>query len=329
MHEAQFYEKAADNVVLCRLCPQFCRIPDGGVGKCRIRRNMDGTLYATTYEQVTSVAMDPVEKKPLYHFYPGHSILSIGTLGCNFACKFCQNWEISQSDLPTRLLRVKDLVAIAKDKGSIGVAYTYNEPSIWFEYIYDCAKAMKDEGMVNVLVTNGFFNPEPLEMLLPYIDAMNIDIKSIKDDFYRKLCGGRLKPVLDTAIRAKQNVHVEITNLIIPTYNDTDAEFEELASWIATNLGPETPTHLSAYFPRYQLEAAPTPLSTLQKAFDIFTKKLWFVYLGNVMSDAGNDTVCRNCGEVLVRRHGYFVEVLGIDREGMCNHCQGRSYIVC
>jgi pyruvate formate lyase activating enzyme len=329
VHEAQFYNKAADNVALCRLCPHFCRIPDGGVGKCRIRKNMDGALYATTYEQVTSVAMDPIEKKPLYHFYPGQQILSIGTLGCNFSCKFCQNWEISQSDIPTRLMRVNDLVAIAKEKNSLGVAYTYNEPSIWHEYVYDCAHAIKDEGMRNVLVTNGFFNPEPLEMLLPYIDAMNIDIKSIKDDFYKNLCGGRLKPVLDTAIRARQNVHVEITNLIIPGYNDTEAELEELSSWIARNLGPETPVHLSAYFPRYQLDAPPTSLAILQKAHEIFTKKLSFVYLGNVASDVGNDTACKKCGEILVRRQGYFVEVLGVDREGMCNHCQGRSYIVC
>ena len=329
VHEAQFYEKAAGNVALCRLCPHFCRIPGGGAGKCRIRKNMDGTLYATTYEQVTSIAMDPVEKKPLYHFYPGHNILSIGTLGCNFSCQFCQNWEISQSDMPTRQLRVQDLVKIAKEKDSLGVAYTYNEPGIWFEYVYECARAIKDEGMCNVLVTNGFFNPEPLEMLLPYIDAMNIDIKSIKDDFYRKICGGRLKPVLDTAVKSRQNVHVEITNLIIPGFNDTDEEFEELASWIAGNLGPDTPVHLSAYFPHFQFEAPPTPPATLQRAHEIFSKKLWFVYLGNVRADVGNDTLCRKCGEVLVRRYGYFVEVLAVDREGMCNHCQGRSYIVC
>jgi pyruvate formate lyase activating enzyme len=221
------------------------------------------------------------------------------------------------------------LVKTAKEQNSLGVAYTYNEPSIWFEYVYDCARAIKDEGMHNVLVTNGFFNPEPLEKLLPYVDAMNIDIKSMKDDFYKKICGGRLKPVLDAAIKARQNVHVEITNLIIPGFNDTDAEFEELAKWMADNLGPETPLHLSTYFPRFQFEAPPTPLPTLQRAYDIITTKLWFVYLGNVSSDVGNDTLCKKCGEVLVRRHGYFVEVLAVDREGMCNHCQGRSYIVC
>lgn len=329
MHEAQFYEKRADNAVRCRLCPHFCRIPDGGAGKCRVRKNMDGTLYAATYEEVTSVAMDPVEKKPLYHFYPGRNILSVGTIGCNFSCKFCQNWEISQSTVPTRRLRVGDVVTIVKEKDSIGVAYTYNEPSIWFEFVYDCSKAMKEEGLRNVLVTNGFFNPEPLEMLLPYIDAMNIDIKSIRDDFYKSLCGGRLKPVLDTAVKARQNIHVEITHLIIPGCNDTVEEFDELSSWIADNLGPETPVHLSAYSPRYELQAAPTPVSTLHEAHEIFSRKLWFVYLGNVRADVGNDTLCRNCGEVLVRRHGYFVEVLGLDREGMCNHCQGRSYIVC
>ena len=329
MHEAQFYKKTSGNAVQCRLCPHFCRIGEGDAGKCRVRKNVDGTLYATTYEEVVSVSMDPIGKKPLYHFYPGHNILSVGTIGCNFACKFCQNWEISQSTVPTRRLSVKDAVAIAKEKNAIGIAYTYNEPSIWFEYVCDCARAIKDEGLRNVLVTNGFFNPEPLETLLPYIDAMNIDIKSIRDEFYRDLCGGRLKPVLDTALKAAQNVHVEITNLIIPGHNDSEEEFEELSGWIADNLGPETPVHLSAYTPRYQLNAAPTPVSTLQRAYEIFSQKLWFVYLGNVRSDVGNDTRCRNCGEVLVKRQGYFVEVLGLDREGMCNHCQGRSYIVC
>jgi len=294
-----------------------------------VRKNIDGTLYATTYEEVTSVAMDPIEKKPLYHFYPGNNILSLGTLGCNFTCKFCQNWEISQSTVPTRHLGVEEAVAIAKEKGSIGAAYTYNEPWIWFEFVYDCARAMKEEGLRNVLVTNGFFNPEPLDMLLPYVDAMNIDIKSIRDDFYRELCGARLKPVLEAAVKAAHNVHVEITNLVIPGYNDTEEEFEELSGWIADNLGPQTPVHLSAYTPRYQLGAEPTPPETLQRAHEIFKTRLWFVYLGNVRSETGNDTKCRQCGEVLVRRQGYFVEVLGLDREGMCNHCQGRSYIVC
>jgi pyruvate formate lyase activating enzyme len=329
MHEAQFYEKLADNAVQCRLCPHSCRIAAGESGRCRVRKNVGGTLFATTYAEVTSVAMDPIEKKPLYHFYPAQQILSIGTLGCNFRCTFCQNWEISQSSMPTQSLSVKDAVATVREKGSIGVAYTYNEPGIWYEYLSDCVRAMKEEGLRNVLITNGYFNPEPLDRLLPYIDAMNIDIKSIRDEFYREICGGSLKPVLEAAVKAKQNVHVEITHLIIPGHNDTDAEFEELASWIAENLGSDTPVHLSAFFPRYQMEALPTPLATLQRAQDIFEDKLWFVYLGNVRDDIDNDTKCKNCGEILVKRHGYFVEVLALDREGMCNHCQSRSYIVC
>jgi pyruvate formate lyase activating enzyme len=329
MKEALWYKPLEDEAVLCQLCPHGCRIKPGDVGKCRIRRNMDGKLYATTYEQVSSVAMDPIEKKPLYHFYPGSNILSIGSIGCNFSCGFCQNWQISQDSVPLNELKVADAVKMCKDRNSMGIAYTYNEPLIWFEYVMDTARALKEEGLRNVLVTNGYVNPKPLEQLLPYIDAMNIDIKSIRDEFYGTLCGGRLKPVLDTATKAKKYVHVEVTNLIIPGHNDSEAELKELAKWIAENLGPETPTHLSAYFPRYQLKAAPTPEKTLEDAYDIFSAELHFVYLGNVAAGVGNDTKCINCGEVLVKRHGYFVEVLGIDREGMCNHCQGRSYIVC
>ena len=329
MKEALWYEKRKDDNVLCRLCPQACIIGPGEAGRCRVRRNRNGKLYAETYEKVSAVTMDPIEKKPLYHFYPGKEILSIGSIGCNFSCRFCQNWHISQDTAPLDTLSVDGAVKACKEHDSIGIAYTYNEPLIWFEYVFDTARALKEEGLCNALVSNGFINPEPLDRLLPYIDAINIDIKSIRDEFYTTLCGGRLRPVLDTAIKAKKNIHVEITNLIIPGYNDTEKELKELAKWTAENLGPETPVHLSAYFPRYKLGAEPTPVDTLERAHDIFSAELYFVYVGNIASSIGNDTKCLNCGEILVKRQGHFVEILGIDREGMCNHCQGRSYIIC
>ncbi len=328
MKEALWYNKREDGGVQCRLCPHACVIAPGQTGRCRIRRNTDGALYAETFEKVSAVAMDPIEKKPLYHFHPGREILSIGGIGCNFTCTFCQNWEISQGSVSLQEFKVADAVKWCKDNDSIGIAYTYNEPLIQYEFVLETARAIKEEGLRNAIVTNGFINPKPLDALLPYIDAMNIDIKSIRDEFYRDICGGRLKPVLEAATRAKKNVHVEITNLIIPGCNDTDEEFKELARWIAANLGPETPVHLSAYTPRHQLQAPPTPMETLEKPFDIFGAELYFVYLGNASSDVGANTRCINCGEMHVRRQGYYVEVLGIDREGMCNHCQGRSYII-
>ncbi len=328
MKEALWYEKLDDGKAHCLLCPHECRIDAGARGICRVRENRDGVLYATTYECASSVAMDPIEKKPLYHFYPGKEILSLGSLGCNFHCKFCQNWHISQNEIPTRTLKIDEAVKMCVEGNSLGIAYTYNEPLVGFEYVMETARAVKEEGLRNVVVTNGFINPAPLADLLPYVDALNIDIKSIRDDFYKKICGGSLKEVLATAVKAKKSAHVEITNLVIPGYNDTEEEFAELAAWIASNLGPETPVHLTAYSPRYELNAEPTPLATLERAYDIFCGELYFVYLGNIDSAVGRDTRCMNCGEMLVRRQGYFVEVLGVDREGMCNQCQGRSFIV-
>lgn len=320
MKEALYYEKIGDGSVQCRLCPHNCRIAPGRRGICRGRVNHDGTLYSEIYARVTSVALDPIEKKPLYHFHPGSTIYSMGTVGCNFACQFCQNWQISQVEADTEELPPAVAVEQAIGAGSVGIAYTYNEPSIWIEYVLDTAKLAHARGLKNVLVTNGYISPEPLRDVLNYIDALNIDIKSMEDEFYQKLCKARLQPVLDATKLANERALVEVTNLVIPGWNDKDEHFARLRDWIAAELGPDTPTHLSAYFPRYKLKAPPTPVSTLQRAYEVCREKLHFVYLGNVGGRTGADTLCKNCGSTLVRRVGYSTEVVGL-RGGKCSNC--------
>lgn len=283
MEEALFYRNLDEKNVECLLCPHDCHIQEGKSGICAVRVNKGGKLYTLNYGRISSLALDPIEKKPLYHFHPGHFILSAGTVGCNFSCPFCQNWSISKTiDARTEFLSPQELVAKAKEVKSFGIAYTYNEPFIWYEYVFKAAQAAKKAGLDNVLVTNGFVNQKPFEEILPLIDAMNIDLKSIRDDFYRKVCGGRLSPVLKTIAAAKQSCHVELTNLIIPTLNDSDEDLIDLVDWIYENIGDEVPLHFSRYFPCYKMTIPATPKETLQKAEKIARKKLKHVYLGNV-----------------------------------------------
>jgi pyruvate formate lyase activating enzyme len=327
MHEAMYYEKLDQGRVRCRLCPHRCTIGPDQAGICRQRVNEDGTLVSRIYGRVTSVAMDPIEKKPLYHFHPGRQVLSIGTNGCNLSCRHCQNWNISQEDGHTQEVPPEAAVRMAVEHQSFAIAYTYNEPLIWYEYVLDTARLAHREGLKNVLVSNGFVEPEPLAELLPFIDAMNLDIKAIRDPFYRKVCGAWLAPVLETAKAARRATHLEITNLVIPTHNDSDAELTELADWIAGELGPDTPTHLSAYFPRYRLKAPPTSGELLQHAYDIFSERLQHVYLGNVVMREGTDTVCPGCGALLIRRQGYHIESLGLDGN-RCTACGAEINLV-
>jgi len=319
-HEAMYYEKLEAGRVRCRLCPHECTIQPGSAGICRQRVNTGGTLVSRIYGRVTSAGMDPIEKKPLYHFHPGEQILSLGTNGCNFACRHCQNWSISQEDAYTRELSPEDAVRLAADSKSFGIAYTYNEPLIWYEFVLDTSKLAHGQGLKNVLVTNGFIQPEPLAELLPFIDALNIDLKSIRDEFYKEICKGRLGPVLETAKTAKKAAHLEVTNLVIPTHNDSDEDLTDLADWVRDNLGPDTPAHLSAYFPRYQLKAPPTQPHTLLRAYNIFAARLDHVYVGNMVLDKGSDTLCKGCGAVLIRRRGYSVRVVGL-RGTACAKC--------
>jgi len=282
MKEALYYKEENGNI-RCLLCPNDCLIAGGKRGLCSVRINKEGRLYSEIYNRVTSVALDPIEKKPLYHYRRGEYILSLGTKGCNFACPWCQNWQISQDmGTPTSEITAEEAIRRAKEAGSFGIAYTYNEPFIWFEFVLECSKKAKSSGLKNVFVTNGYINKGPFAEILPYIDAMNVDVKSIDEGFYKKYCLGRLAPVLENVKTAKEKgVHIEITNLVIPGLNDSKEDLEGLVSWIAGNIGRDVPLHFSRYFPCHKFSSPPTPVSTLQMAKEIAGKKLKYVYLGN------------------------------------------------
>ncbi len=316
--EAMFYRKLEDDYVKCDLCPHDCQIPHGKVGRCRVRKNERGTLCSLNYGKITSFALDPIEKKPLYHFYPNSRILSIGSFGCNLTCSFCQNWQIAHREPETTYVTPKQLVQAAQEhQDHIGIAYTYNEPSIWYEYIYDTAPLIHEAGMKNVLVTNGFIKGSPLKKLLPHIDAMNIDLKGFTHDFYRDLCGGALAPVKETIETAIENCHVEITTLLVSESNDSLEEIEGLAKWVGS-ISREIPLHLSRYFPAYKMELPPTPLAQMDAAEAIAKKYLDYVYLGNV-AGADRNTYCPQCGEKLIDRN-MTVNVLSMD-EKKCRRC--------
>lgn len=288
MKEAMFYEKGQGDKVHCFLCPHNCVLAQGELGICAVRKNMEGKLYSLNYQQVSAMALDPIEKKPLAHFHPGRNILSVGSVGCNLKCAFCQNHEIaciSMAESYTEVCTGEELVEKAvrlKCRGNIGIAYTYNEPSIWYEYVYETAKLAREKGLYNVLVTNGYIGPEALDTLLPYIDAMNIDLKAFREDFYKNIVKGRLKPVMETIARGAKSCHVEVTSLIIPELNDSPEEMEDMCGWLSA-IDPGIPLHLSRYFPRYEMtEKKPTDYNTLVQLAHIAGKYLKHVHLGNV-----------------------------------------------
>lgn len=281
--QAMFYEKMKDKVH-CFLCPHNCVIEEGNFGKCSVRTNEDGELFTINYGEITSASVDPIEKKPLYHFKPGRHIFSVGSFGCNFACGFCQNYNISQAKPRSKFVSKEELVdTVISIEDNIGIAFTYNEPSIWYEYVYDSAKLLKEtvpEKSV-VLVTNGYISEEPLNKLLPYVDAMNIDLKSFNKEYYSKLCGGSLQPVLKTIELAARFCHVEITTLLVSGENDNLAEVEKISEFIRS-INPEIPLHLSRYFPRYKLNNPPTDIAFMKEAEEAARKYLSNVHLGNV-----------------------------------------------
>jgi pyruvate formate lyase activating enzyme len=320
MKEAMYYEPMEGDKVHCLLCPQDCVIKNGKRGFCKVRANIDGTLYSEIYNRTMAMGMDPIEKKPLYHFHPGASILSIGTRGCNQHCDFCQNWHMLKPDALTQEITAQQVVNEAKHRKSIGIAYTYNEPTIWYEFALECSGLAREQGLVNVLVTNGSINPQPFSELAPFIDAMNVDVKSMDPDFYSKICKSKLGPVLNTCRTARDaGIHIEVTNLIIPTLNDSDELLSKLVDFVA-GLGPDVPLHFSAYFPSYKMTIDPTPLSTLLRAREIARDKLDYVYLGNVAASEGSDTHCPKCGNLLISRKGYGVSVKGIVGSD-CGNC--------
>ncbi len=325
-HPASYWQPVDKGRVQCLLCPFNCVLPKGKTSICRGKENIGGELYAVNYGLTTSINIDPVEKKPLYNFYPGTKILSIGPNGCNLRCDFCQNYYISQEEAQVTYLAPEKAAELSDHGGCIGVAYTYTEPSIWFEYVLDTAKAIRAKGLKNVLVTNGMINREPLEEILPWIDAMNVDIKSMDKTFYKKTCRGKLDPVLETVKRSVGSTHIEITNLVIPGLNDSDEMFEKLTDFLA-ELDPMIPLHFSRYHPDYKQTASATPLDTLYHAADIASKKLKHVYVGNIMSDSHSQTRCPECGKVVIERSGYSIPEINIIG-GKCGFCGAYTGVV-
>ncbi|MGE0088973.1 MAG: AmmeMemoRadiSam system radical SAM enzyme [Bacteroidales bacterium] len=326
--KALFYTKINDDKIICNLCPHNCTILEGRYGICKVRKNVNGTLISENYGLISSLGFDPIEKKPLYHFYPGKEILSIGSVGCNLQCQFCQNYSISQTSIADyrkncTIYSPEQIRDIALSHyANIGVAYTYNEPTIFFEFMLDTAKLIKSAGLKNVMVTNGFINPEPLKMLNNYIDAYNVDLKAFNNDFFRKYTKSELEPVKETLKSIiKAGKHLEITNLVIPTLNDSEAEFENMCRWIAETLGKEVVLHISRYFPTYKMTIEQTSIDRMILLHTIAKKYLNFVYIGNVLLDEGNNTYCSSCKELLISRKGYFTKMVAIDKSGNCSKC--------
>lgn len=300
MREAMYYTKQ-DNGLLCLLCPKRCVIKEGMTGFCRVRRNRGDKLYTENYGFCSSYAIDPIEKKPLYHFYPGRYIFSVGTWGCNFACRFCQNWQIAQQEPDLQPLSPERAVEAAKGLAhNIGIAYTYSEPGVWFEYVLETAGLAKKQGLKNVMVTNGFINAEPLRELLPVMDAFNIDVKAFTEEFYRDVCAGTLGDVKRTVELAAAHSHVEVTTLLIPGLNDKESEISALARWLS-GISPDIPLHLSRYFPNYKLDRPATSETILKMAYKEARRFMHYVYIGNVADERVN-TYCFTCGELLIDR---------------------------
>jgi len=318
--EPSWIEATAGGAI-CRLCPHACAwTPVRPLGLCRVRGLQGGRPGLPGWGRCVSTALDPIEKKPLFHFLPGASILSTGPAGCNLSCSFCQNWSISQQESPTRLVMPRDLAAMALSDGSSGLAFTYTEPTIWFEYIAETAPLVRSMGGVVVMVSNGYVNPAPMKAYLEITDAWNIDLKGWSRDFYREVCGGERDVVLSSIVAvAASQAHLEITYLMIPGRNDDPADWVSMASWVADNAGSEVPFHISRYFPRYRMEAPPTPPETILRAVEVFSSKLRFVYPGNLPGDA--PTICPGCGAEAVRRSGWRVDASGLGRGGVCRSC--------
>lgn len=325
MKEAMFWRRQ-DNKIECMLCPHRCKISEGKRGICSVRESKNGKLNTLIYGLATSVTPDPIEKKPLYHFYPGTYVLSFGTVGCNFKCLHCQNYGISQAKIEAmrfQKLKVEEVVSIAKRYKCDGVAWTYNEPTIWYEFTYDASVVAKKEGLYTCYVTNGFIEKEPLQKISPYLDAMNIDVKSFSDDFYKRICKAKLQPVLDTCVLAKElDIFIELTYLIIPGQNDGEAEIKEYCKWVVDSLGEDTPIHFSRFHPDYKmLDSVATPMSTLYRAYEIAKETgLRYVYLGNVPHGDYENTYCPECGEVLIERMGFSTRS-HYAKDGKCPKC--------
>ena len=345
MHEAVLYSKNKDKSVVCTACKLKCHIKENKAGVCGVRINRKGILYLPVYGKASAVNIDPIEKKPLYHFLPGTEIFSIGTIGCNFGCTFCQNWDLSQVARTLRRKLVRDkgvralelriskygydlppdnILAICLQRNISSIAYTYNEPVIFFEYLYDILKLSAKEGIKNVFVSNGYETTESLDMLGDELHAMNIDLKAFTDDFYKKKCSARLQPVLDTIVEVyRRDIWLEITTLVIPDENDSEEELRDIAEFISS-ISPDIPWHISRFHPEFKMKDKPrTSEGKLMKAHEIGKRAgLKHVYIGNLYSPDKSHTYCPSCGEILIKRSGYRTQILKGFRRGKCTQCK-------
>ncbi|MBA1444194.1 MAG: AmmeMemoRadiSam system radical SAM enzyme [Gammaproteobacteria bacterium] len=314
--------------VVCELCPRKCVIPEGGAGDCRVRVNIGGKLLASTYGRPSAMHVDPMEKKPLYHFHPGSPVFSIATAGCNLHCLNCQNWQLSQSggEEIEKIFNADpvDLVALARDQGCESIAYTYSDPVVFYEYVYDSSILAHEAGMQNVFITAGYINTEPLRRLCKVIDATNTDLKAFDDGFYRKTTGATLRPVLDALVTFREEgVWLEVTNLLIPTLNDDLSMIRRMAKWIRSELGEGTPLHFSRFHPMYRMRnLPPTPGETLDRARqEAMDAGLKYVYIGNISGHMGNSTYCPVDGTLLIKREGFLISEYNLTSDGRCPTC--------
>jgi pyruvate formate lyase activating enzyme len=327
LKEALLYEKLEGGRVHCYLCNHHCKISDGKFGVCNVRENSGGVLYTHAYGELIARNIDPIEKKPLYHFLPGSRSFSIAAIGCNFQCGFCQNWQISQAKeamalvLRSQAVKPEEVVKQAKQNGSESISYTYTEPTIFFEYAFEIGKLAKKEGLYNVFVTNGYMTQEMIQTAHSYLDAANIDLKSFREDYYKRVCKGRLAPVLKSIeLMKKLNIWIEVTTLIVPGQNDSEEELRKIANFLV-GVDPSIPWHISRFYPQYQMEdLESTPMETLNRAYDIGKNAgLRYVYLGN--AGKGNNTFCFHCHRLLIERFGYSIKTYQV-KEGQCPDCR-------
>ena len=329
LKEALLWEPVEGQKVQCRLCGFRCRISESKLGHCNVRRNIGGKLYALNYDKICAANPDPIEKKPLYHFQPGTGSFSIAAIGCNFRCEFCQNWQISQAALAAgqvagEALTAEQIVVAAVRSGCKSIAYTYTEPTIFMELCHDCARPAKERGLANVFVSNGYMTREAIDFVAEWLDGINVDLKSFSDEYYQKLCGARLAPVLESIayIARQTRIWIEVTTLLLPGQNDSEEELKQLAAWLVAQAGPDVPWHISRFYPQYKYtDSEPTPLESLRRAAEIGRAAgLRYIYLGNVPGTDGANTCCYHCHTQLVERVGYRVLANRI-KDSKCPQC--------
>ncbi len=326
LFEASFYERLGNGRVRCRLCPHSCTLPPGRKGLCRVRKNIDGTLYSLVYGRPCSVHIDPIEKKPFFHVLPGSLALSLSTVGCNMTCRFCQNWQISQAepeDVSVDFISPGTIVSKAVEHNARSIAYTYGEPVVFYEYMSSIAESARGSGILSTVVSNGYYSPEAIKTLCDKIDAIKIDLKSFSENYYRDICGASLAPVLDNLKTIKNSgIWLEIVYLMVPTLNDDPDMIRKMARWLLENLGPDVPIHFSRFHPAYRLSnLPPTPLSSLEAAWETCIEEgIRYAYIGNVTGHRAENTFCHNCGKKIISRKGYSIQGIEIS-DGKCLHC--------